>query len=359
VFLYATIGGGNCLLGLMGLQYFRGSDRYSTWILAICLFFLVSRMSKIVRGWSRYTSYLLASATAILGLLDQLPSPPPQAEIQALAKVVENDRSFSQKLEADLPPGTMIFQVPVMNFIDADRINECTAYEHLRPYLWTKTLRFSFGSVQGRTREAWQAAIMKLPTEQLVATLEQFGFGALYLDRRAFTDRAEATIKELGRLGKTQLIEDDAHDLVCVRLTPSPNPSFPHSVDAAQIVNKRGWIWPEKTEKGTCLWAGGDATLYFVNEGEVGRNFHLTCKLTTYVSRRVEIEFEGRSIWGAELAPGQIMPVDIRLTAKSGRNHLYFKTDAPPVVPQNSQMVRLSFGLMNLLIFGSSLAQPQ
>jgi len=38
---------------VFGLMYFRGSNRYSIFILAIALFFLVSRMSRLVRGWNR------------------------------------------------------------------------------------------------------------------------------------------------------------------------------------------------------------------------------------------------------------------------------------------------------------------
>ena len=227
VISYAAIGGGNCLLGLFGLQYFRGSNRYSIWISAFCLLFLVSRMSRIVRRWNKVASYALALAVAAVGLWDQLPLPPPKAETQALAKQVENDRAFCRKLEQKLFPGAMVFQVPVMNFIDADPVNDCQGYEHVRPYLWTKTLRFSFGSVQGRSRELWQTVITRLPIEQMVPQLEQLGFGALYLNRKAFKDHGEAALKDLARLGKTRLIEDDAHELVCVELSPASQPALP------------------------------------------------------------------------------------------------------------------------------------
>ena len=358
VVLYAAIGGGNCLLGLFGIQYFRGSNRYSIWISAICLLFLVSRMSKIVRRWNKSASYALATGVAALGLLDQLPLPPSKDETRALAKLVENDQAFARKLEEKLLPGTMVFQVPVMNFIDADPINDCQPYEHVRPYLWTKTLRFSFGSVQGRPREAWQKLVMNLPLEQMISKLEQFGFGAIYFNRKAYTDHAEALIKELARLGMTQLIEDDAHELFCLQLTPTPHPTKPHTDDAAQIVVTRGWVPKEKTQKRPCLWAGGNAALYFVNESEFSRDFRLNCSMTTLAPRHVEVEFEGRTIWSQDLEVGHDLPLDVRIPAKPGRNYLYFKTDRPPVLQENQQMVRLSYGLINLLIFVNPTNQP-
>jgi hypothetical protein len=358
VVLYSVIGGGNCLLGLFfGLNYFRSSNRYSIWISALCLLFLVSRMSRIVWRWNKVTSYGLAAGVAAFGLLDQVPLPSQEAE-QTIAKEVENDRAFSRKLEEKLAPGTMIFQLPVMNFIEADPINGCKPYEHLRPYLWTKTLRFSFGSVQGRTREAWQALVAKLPLEQMVAQLEQFGFGAIYFNRKAYPDHAEGAIKELARLGKTELIEDDAHELVCVKLTPSPHPTLPHSDDGAQIVYKRGWVFDAAYQEGMGHWADGNATLYFVNDNHLDRSFRLTGTVATLAPRRVEVEFDGRTIWAGNLEANQSAPLDLRLTARPGRNYLGFMTDRPPVVPENKQMVRLGYGLINLLIVADPPTRP-
>jgi phosphoglycerol transferase len=351
VVLYSAIGGGNCVLGLLfGITYFRGSNRYSIWISVICLLFLVSRMSRIARRWNNVRSYGLAMGVAALGLLDQLPLPPAPAESRALAEKVNSDRAFCRKLEAELPQGTMIFQVPVMNFIEADPINECGPYEHLRPYLWTKTLRFSSGSVQGRYREVWQNLIMTAPIEQRIPQLEQYGFGAICYNRKAFTDRAEGAIRDLARLGKTQLIEDDAHELVCVRLTPSPHPTLPHSDDAAHIVYKRGWVFAEEQPGALGRCAAGNASLYFVNENSFARGFRLNGTVVTISPRQVEVEFEGHTIWSRNLGDEQNVPLDVRITAKPGRNYLYFKTDRPPVVPKNKQMVRLSYAIVNLLI---------
>jgi len=72
----------------------------------------------------------------------------------------------------------------------------------------------------------------------------------------------------------------------------------------------------------------------------------------------VEVEFEGRTIWSQDLEVGHDLPLDVRIPAKPGRNYLYFKTDRPPVLQENQQMVRLSYGLINLLIFVNPTNQP-
>lgn len=358
VLLYATLGGGNCLLGLFGITYFRGSNRYSIFLSAIGLLFLVSRMSAITRRWSKLASYGLALGLAGLGLLDQLPPQPGTSAQQTAVSMVNNDRAFGQKLEAILPHGAMIFQLPVMNFIDANPIGECMPYEPVRPYLWTKTLRFSFGSIQGRTREDWQTQLALLPLEQSVPQLERYGFSALYINRKAFKDHNEATLRELAKLGKTRLIEDDAREQVCVLLDPSPNPTMPHSDDAAQVLYKSGWAFVEICPEGSWHWAHGDAAVCFINDRKERCDFRVTCLTGSLSPRRLDIQFEGQTLWTQELAAKQFLPVDFRVSAQPGRNYLYFKTDRPPVVPADRQVVRFAQGVLNLQFLKDPPSRP-
>jgi hypothetical protein len=355
VVFFSAVGGLNCFLGLFfGLMYFRASDRFSIFISAIALFFLVSRMSRLVRRWNRLASYAVASVVAGVGLLDQLPSPL-WDDSGALAKV-GNDQRFCQVLEEQLPPGAMIFQLPLMNFIDSGPILDCHSYEHVRPYLWSKHLRFSFGSVQGRTREDWMTQVAALPPDQAVKELERLGFAGLFLNRKAYEDRAEGMLRELAKCGKSQLIEDEARDLVCVVLNPSPHPAWPHSDDSAQIVYKRGW---HGFTHGPQHWAGGNSLLYFMNDRPEGCDFHLTGTVGVFSARQVDIRFHGETIWSEQLEAKQTLPVDLRLHARPGRNYLYFKSDRKPEpLPGQPSGVRIAYGIVNLKIVKDPPTQP-
>ena len=351
VLLYSAIGGLNCFLGLVfGLLYFRGSNRYSIFISAIVLFFLVARMSRLVRHWHRGASYALAVVVTAIGLLDQLPARS-QALSQALAKEVENDQRFCRALEDRLPPGGMIFQLPLMVFTEADAIQECEPYDHLRPYLWTRHLRFSFGSVKGRTREDWQAQVAGLPLDQAVKELERYGFAGLYLNRKAWKDHGELMLKELAKFGKSQWIEDDAHEQVCVVLNPSPNPVWPHSDDAAQIVYKRGWVMSEHGPDGPRHWAGGESSLYFMNDQPREGSFRLMGVVGAMSPRRVDIQFNGQTIWSEQLGAKNGRDVDVRLHARPGRNYLYFRSDREPEPALGQpQAIRVAQGILKLQI---------
>ena len=41
-----------------------------------------------------------------------------------------------------------------------------SSYDHFRPYLYSRSLRFSFGSMKGRDREKWQQQLMQTPARE-------------------------------------------------------------------------------------------------------------------------------------------------------------------------------------------------
>ncbi len=356
VTLYAAVGGANCLLGLVfGLLYFRGGNRYSIFISAIVLFFLVSRMSRLARAWSRAASYALAAGVAGLGLLDQLPPPSKEATL-ALARAVQNDQRFCRALEEALPAGAMVFQLPLMNFIDGDPIGDMLSYEHVRPYLWTEHLRFSAGSVQGRPREEWQEQVAALPIEQCARQIEQYGFAGLYFNRKAYTDRAAAMLAELARRGWSRVVADEAGEQVCVLLNPSPRPARPRAEDAAHIVYRGNWSFGTYglRDRGPrpARWAcASRASLCFVNDSPQPGSFRMTAMVAASTARRVDVLFGGQTIWSAQLEPGESQPLDLRLVARPGRNYLRFRNDRRPEPPPGQpQAVRVAHCLVDLRI---------
>jgi hypothetical protein len=355
VVLYASIGGLNGLVGLFGMMLFRSSNRFSIFIAAVCLLFLVSRMSRVVRNWNRFASYALAAGVGAIGLLDQLPLTNPSTAATA-SKQLGIDRAYARALEERLPRGAMIFQLPIMEFPEADAVRGCDVYDHLRPYLWTKTLHVSFGSVKGRTREAWQEQVTRLPLDQTVEELERYGFAGIYLNRKAWKDHGELMLKELAKCGKSQLIEDEGHDQVCVVLNPSPKPAWPHSDDAAQIVYASNWSAGrfELSGLGSFLGfraCGRDSSLYFINDRPQVCAFHLTGTVVSASARRVDIQFQGETIWSQQLEANDGRTLDLHLNAQPGRNYLYFRSDRKPEPrPSEPQGIRVAQGIVNLQI---------
>src|SRR5262249_20589825 len=128
---------------------------------------------------------LFPAAAAGVGLLifwDQAPRPPTAEQRATIARQVEADRRFVAEMEGALPEGAMVFQVPVMVFPEMPAPG-LSSYEHFRPYLYSRSLHFSFGSVKGRDRERWQHQLSQVPLEKAVQEIKDRGFAAIYVNR--------------------------------------------------------------------------------------------------------------------------------------------------------------------------------
>jgi hypothetical protein len=263
---------------------------------------------------------------------------------------VENDVAFCGAMESTLPKGGMVFELPVIPFPEGGPVRTMDEYEPLRPFFFTKDLRFSYGSNKGRPREDWQFMAEKMQPPEMVATLERYGFSAVYLNRRGFADRAEGLLKNLAVLGKTNIVEDGVHEQVCVALNPSAHPELPHTDDNALVNYKSGWVAEEHAAEQVRHWSDGNAMAQFFNEDKSGTSFHVTGVIASLSARRVDIEFEGRNIWSREIGAGQGTPVDVWITGKHRNNALYFKTDAPAAYPEQGGTMSVAFGVINLRV---------
>ena len=148
IIIYGSVGGLSILFGVMGIILFRGTNRWSIFINAMALLFLAGFLSKNITPRARV---IAAIAIALIGLWDQLP-PLGRAAVatQIYAPMVASDRQYTQALDAVLPKGAMVFQLPVMDFPEVPPIHQMTDYEHFRPYILSDELRFSYGANKGR-----------------------------------------------------------------------------------------------------------------------------------------------------------------------------------------------------------------
>ncbi|NDC62902.1 MAG: hypothetical protein EBZ59_02705 [Planctomycetia bacterium] len=244
IVLMFTTGGLNALFAATtGFTMFRGGCRYSIVILAITLLWAARRLSArqaetddtrtagpIDWRWSAGAAF-----ACLVILWDQVPRPPTAEETATIARLVAADREFTAKMEAALPDGAMVFQMPVMEFPESPAPG-VPPYDHFRPYLYSKNLRYSFGSMKGRDREKWQAALQAKFFEGAsldqqagmirfnddnarvaVAELKRLGFAAIYVNRNGFPDRAKGVEEKLLDMGFSKPpIRNATGDLVCI-----------------------------------------------------------------------------------------------------------------------------------------------
>ena len=105
------------------------------------------------------------------------------------------------------------------------------SYDHFRPFLHSKDLRFSFGGVKGRSWLQWQQEVAQLGSlQEVISRIESYGFAAVYGNRRGLEDKGDGILKSMRELGYTEVIESKGGDLFCVLIHPAAHPILPAGV---------------------------------------------------------------------------------------------------------------------------------
>jgi phosphoglycerol transferase len=324
VLAFSIVGGANLILGILGCNYFRASNRYSIIILCISLFFLVRQLSRhCPRRLALPVTFVLLAA----GLADQLPPVTTTASIEQVAQQIRSDREFTAGMESGLPPGTMVFQLPVVGFPESPPINKMYDYEHFIPYFYSKLLRYSYGSDKGRALDAWQREVEKMPPAEMAAKLEEYGFGAIYLNTKAFKDGGSKLIDDLRDAGKPVFIVSSRNDLVAIRLTPAAVPSSP------DIPPFFGPGWSEGGH-GPGRWAvAREATIELWNTQKESTRTSIQFGLVALKPRHVRISFNSGLFDDFDLQPNAVRLIGPKhVTLAPGKNIMRFETDMPPDV---------------------------
>jgi phosphoglycerol transferase len=213
-YIFGSVGGVALLLGAFGFSWLRASARYSIVILCAVLLW-IGRTFKFPRWPVLGTGLWLALTGFTVFESYDAWSPTRRAPMTAQVKA---DRALVQELETNLPRGAAVFQVPVMGYPEAAPIVAMLDYEPFRPYLWSKTLRFSYGEHKGRQKDAWQAVCARKPVRDMVGELVDKGFAAILIHRSGFSDRGHALEAALAGVGLNRIAGSADGDMVAYRV---------------------------------------------------------------------------------------------------------------------------------------------
>jgi hypothetical protein len=180
IVLLGSVGGLNALFGVFGFYLFRATGRYSIFVLALVLMFTAQRLTQLTKHRPVWICAGSAALLTLLALFDQTPPLTTRAQIEQTVDEVNSDAKFTAEIESRLPRGAMLFQLPLVDFPEGF-VGPC--YNHFRPFLFSRELRFSFGAVRGRRNDEWVNTLSAGSAEQAVRILKEHGFSAIYVDR--------------------------------------------------------------------------------------------------------------------------------------------------------------------------------
>lgn len=344
IIVYSVVGGLNGVLGQLGITVFRCTDRYSIYILGIALLFAAKALTRLTRNWSAVPVTAFATGCVAIILWDQLPPQVTDSSIARVAAAIDADRAFTNAMQKALHKNDMVFQLPVMAFPESWPIVQMGDYEHLRPYLHSSKLRYSYGSNKGRRQSDWQSEVERKPPAEMARSLEQAGFAAVYINRKGYKDNGAEVISGLQAAGYNRIIESPAHDLVCILLKPSAAPTLPAT--PAQFTS--GW-YPEEGDPKVETWhcSSGDAEIVLHNDGSEERAVQISFQLASHSPRTVQLLVDGKAIYRSATLTPEKLSYFTRLVLHPGKTRLSFKTEPPVTFPGNPDPRVLGFVLYN------------
>jgi phosphoglycerol transferase len=196
--LTCIVGGLAQFIAVFGFTQLRVMARMSIVIAFPCLVFAVHLITKLAARRSQAFVSIVLVLIGAISILDtnpgnQLPS------FQSTSTKWAQDAALVRQIEAELGSNAMIFQLPVVPFPESPPVEKMTDYEHLRGYLHSSSLKWSYGGVKGREAD-WQTHI-QVGTSGFVDSLKVQGYTTILMNKLGYPDQGSAVIQQLVDLG--------------------------------------------------------------------------------------------------------------------------------------------------------------
>lgn len=192
--LYGTVGGFGALFSLFISPEIRALNRISVFL----AFFSALGLGMLLEypyGWLKRKGVVgqLGAGMALCLLLsyflwdEVMPNSRLHTEVDT-AKFTQ-DGAFAQKIEGLMPDQACIFQLPYVKFPENGPLVEYADYEHLRMYLHTSKLRFSYGAVRGRGEDYAIQQLLSNNATKMLEGLATAGYDGLLIEDRGYNGR--------------------------------------------------------------------------------------------------------------------------------------------------------------------------
>ncbi len=351
-----TIGGLGYLIALVGFTQVRAWNRIVIFI-AFAAFAALGVLTNRWLGehlWSskprRIGALLLAAVVLVGGILDQAPTAyrPHYSRISAEKR---SDSAFVAQMEASLPRGAMVFQLPAMAFPENVPVVRIIDYDLLKGYLMgSGRLRWSYGGMKGRSADWYTDWAAQQPPVRMITGVTAAGFDALYVDTYGYADGGAALNAALmPTIGPPVFQSENGrlrwYDLRSLRAKLKARFTLGqlHRLRRA-VISPLGITWgkgvfPSESDSGGVFrWMSNRGSITLENGG-TSRHAHLRLRATGPIGAALVITGPGATTKVALTPTGA--PIDLRFRLAPGTTSLRFSTNAPTAVPNDPREIRI------------------
>jgi len=213
--LLSSIGGFSFFVAVTLTKKIRSYNRISVFIVFFSLFALGAIADNLLKKMDivsrRIIVVLVFFGIFIVFLIDQTGAYRTGTLYENEKNQFLNDRIFVEKIEGMLKPGSMIFQLPYTNYPEGNASGTMDSYDHLKPYLHSHHLRWSFGAMEGRWADKWQKSITSAPfnVSSFSNEIRSKGFSAVWVDRAGYDGNVTILERSLVQSLKGKTVESD------------------------------------------------------------------------------------------------------------------------------------------------------
>ncbi len=202
--LYASVGGFIEMQAIV-FKLIRCSNRISVFIAFVCCIamgYVIDGISEWMRlEQKKWKMFMVCFLIIGIGVLDQTKVSYVDDE-QILAQM-KDEKEFIQKIEALEKENTMIFQLPNVVYPEQGMKERMSDYSHFIGYLYSDTLKWSYGAMKGREGSKLLEEISSKDTAEMISNMKEVGFGGIYIDRWGYKEGEikcleKEIVKEIG-----------------------------------------------------------------------------------------------------------------------------------------------------------------
>lgn len=191
--LFATMGGFSSVFANFITGLIRAVNRISIFIGFIAVGAVCILMTRFLeREFVRFKKFKIIGYVAfvcfiMIGLKDQIPENVTGGAV-TFTNYENSDREFVQEIESQLPERAMIYQLPYHPYPEGGQTYGMADYHLLTGFLYSDTLRWSYGGSKGRKGDKWNKSIGSMEYPEMIQALKEKGFAGIYVDKRAYEE---------------------------------------------------------------------------------------------------------------------------------------------------------------------------
>jgi hypothetical protein len=347
--LLSTVGGVGAVFNHLVSPQVRDYSRISIYLAFLALAAACRALDRLLNGRAGWVKWVAFPALAVIGVWDQTNSTWFRAG-QAGHRTEEAarfraDATFFAEVERALPGGT-VFCLPFNAYPESPSFGGgMSAYYHIRGYLHTHSLRWSFGAMKGREADLWQREVACESPAEMLPRLVARGFDGLLIDRRGYSpaeaDQLTAEVsKEIG--ADAPRVEhpgtgEVVYDLrgYCDRLRAGRPAEFEalcrREAEAVSVLWLDGFYSFEPFgQEWKHRWCGPKGVAVFVNPTDRPRAFRVEAVFRSEQPEFTDVRIDGGPVWTERFPVNKDSPMTSRvIVVPPGRHTVRFRGRLP------------------------------